>query len=152
MLGSGLPYLSYRESFHTIEKRTSISQGQVMQRTRRKCLPSACLAYCAASWFLTQPVQATEYGFSDYGLGYGIPMSGYTPPPGVYFSDTFYLYSASASANVNFPFGNITAAGINVNFITNTAATAWYTDVKILGGTLGFATLLADRQCVAGST
>jgi hypothetical protein len=66
-------------------------------------------------------------------------MSGYTPPPGVYFSDTFYLYSASAATNGNFPFGDITAAGIKVNFITNIAATAWYTDVKILGGTLGFA-------------
>jgi hypothetical protein len=42
------------------------------------------------------------YGFGDYGLGYGIPMSGYTPPPGVYFSDTFYLYSASATTNVTF--------------------------------------------------
>jgi hypothetical protein len=85
------------------------------------------------------PAGATEYGFGDYGLGYGIPMSGYTPPPGVYFSDTFYLYSASATTNGNFPFGNITAAGVKVNFITNIAATAWYTDVKIFGGTLGFA-------------
>jgi hypothetical protein len=61
------------------------------------------------AFFLTAPAHATEYGFSDYGLGYGIPMSGYTPPPGVYFSDTFYLHSASARANINFPFGNITA-------------------------------------------
>jgi hypothetical protein len=102
-------------------------------------LPLDYLAYFAGFLLLAQPVQATEYGFGDYGLGYGIPMSGYTPPPGVYFSDTFYLYSASAATNGNFPFGNITAAGIKVNFITNIAATAWYTDVKILGGTLGFA-------------
>ena len=52
-----------------------------------------------------------------------IPMSGYTPPPGGYFSDTFYLYSASAATNGNFPFGRITA-GIKVNFFTSIAATA----------------------------
>ncbi|MGQ0446526.1 MAG: SphA family protein [Beijerinckiaceae bacterium] len=66
-------------------------------------------------------------------------MSGYTPPPGVYFSDTFYLYSGRAGANVNFPFGRLTAIGVTANLITNIAAVAWYTDVKILGGTLGFA-------------
>jgi hypothetical protein len=87
---------------------------------------------------LVAPAQTTEYGFGDYCLGYVVPMSGYTPPPGVYFLDTFYLYSASATTNGNFPFGNITAAGVRVNFITNIAATAWYTDVKIFGGTLGF--------------
>lgn len=108
-----------------------------MQFTRRKIQPFTCLAYCAGSFLLARSVRATEYGFADYGLGYGIPMSGYTPPPGVYFSDTFYLYSASATTNGNFPFGNITAAGIKVNFITNIAAAAWYTDIKIFGGTLG---------------
>jgi hypothetical protein len=110
-----------------------------MARTRCKYPLFACAAYWAGSLFVAAPAKATEYGFGDYGLGYGIPMSGYTPPPGVYFSDTFYLYSASATTNGNFPFGNITAAGIKVNFITNIAATAWYTDVKIFGGTLGFA-------------
>lgn len=109
-----------------------------MRWIRSKYLPSAYLAF-AGCLLVPPPTQATEYGFGDFGLGYGIPMSGYTPPPGVYFSDTFYLYSTSAATNLNFPFGNITAAGIKVNFITNIAATAWYTDVKIFGGTLGFA-------------
>src|SRR3984893_16381302 len=54
-------------------------------RTRRKRLSSVCLASCAASLLLAAPMHATEYGFGDYGLGYGITMSGYTPPPGVYF-------------------------------------------------------------------
>ncbi len=110
-----------------------------MGRTRSIFPFSACLAYCAAILLLAPPARATEYGFSDYLLGYGIPMSGFTPPPGVYFSDSFYLYSATAAPNINFPFGNLLAAGITVNIITNIAASAWYTDVKILGGTLGFA-------------
>jgi hypothetical protein len=114
-----------------------------MQRPRRKCLPAACLAYCAASLFTVAPADAAEYGFGDYGLGYGIPMSGYTPPPGVYFSDSFYLYSGSASKNLSFPFGRLTAIGVTANLITNIAAVAWYTDGKIFGGTLGFAAAIA---------
>jgi hypothetical protein len=101
-------------------------------------MDSACLAYCAASLFVVAPADAVEYGFGDYGLGYGIPMSGYTQP-GVYFSDSFCLYSGSASKNLSFPFGRLTAIGVTANLITNIAAVAWYTDGKIFGGTLGFA-------------
>jgi len=122
--------------------------------TLRICVRLACLASYAAYLLPVAPAQATECGFSYYVLGYGIPMSGYTPPPGVYFSDTFYHYSAIATTNGNFPFGNITAAGIKVNFITNIAATAWYTDVKVLGGTLGFAAAVpvgADTNSAAVS-
>ncbi|MGH6843095.1 MAG: transporter, partial [Methylocella sp.] len=64
-----------------------------MQRARHSCLSFTFLAFFAVSLLPSAPAQASEYGFGVYGLGYGIPMSGYTPPPGVYFSDTFYLYS-----------------------------------------------------------
>ena len=74
-LGSGHAIL-HSGFFHSVE---------AMRRTRRKRLSSVCLACCAASLLLAAPTHATEYGFGDYGLGYGIPMSGYTPPPGVYF-------------------------------------------------------------------
>lgn len=107
---------------------------------RRAASRTMCAALgVAGSLSAARPALAAEYGFGVYGLGYGIPMSGYTPPTGVYFSDTFYLYSGRASANVNFPFGRLTAIGLTASLITNIAAVAWYTDVKILGGTLGFA-------------
>jgi hypothetical protein len=137
-----LPCLSYRKNFHANKTSRQLAKVPLMRRTRCKCPAAACHGFFAASLLFVAPVQATEYGFSDYALGYGIPMAGYTPPPGVYFSDTFYLYSASATTNGNFPFGNITAAGVKVNFITNVAATAWYTDFKIFGGTLGFGALV----------
>jgi hypothetical protein len=124
-----------RGFFHSVE---------AMHRTGRKRLSSVRLASCTASLLLAAPTQATEYGFGDYWLGYGIPTSGYTPPPGVYFSDSFYLYSGSASKNLSFPFGRLTAIGITANLITNIAAVAWYTDVKIFGGTLGFAAAIPD--------
>src|ERR1700730_9389853 len=36
-------------------------------------------------------------GLSEYILGLTLPMSGYTPPPGVYFLDTFVLYQAGGN-------------------------------------------------------
>jgi hypothetical protein len=85
---------------------------------------------------------ATEYGLGDYLLGYNLPMAGYTPPPGVYFSDTFYLYEGSANANITFPLGRNTAAGLSYNFLFDIDQVAWVTDVKVLGGSLGFAALV----------
>ncbi|MCI0465481.1 MAG: transporter [Beijerinckiaceae bacterium] len=110
-----------------------------MAPARHRYLGSVILAYCAASLLLAAPAKASEYAFIAYGLGYGIPLSGYTPPPGVYFSDSFFLYSGSGGKNLNFPFGRLTAIGVTADIITNIAAIAWYTDVKIFGGTLGFA-------------
>lgn len=100
-------------------------------------LAGALLA--AASMWAARPAQAVEYGISNYLLGYSIPMSGYTPPPGVYFQDTFYLYNGSAGRNADFPFGRQTAVGVELNFTFNIVTAAWYTDATILGGTLGFA-------------
>ena len=50
--------------------------------------------------------------------------------------------SGSASANINFPFGRNTVAGLSYNVLVNIAQTAWVTDVKVLGGALGFAALV----------
>ena len=104
---------------------------------------TSCAALILASSLFTAPsVRATEYGLGDYLLGYSLPMTGYTPPPGIYFSDTFYLYQGSASANINFPFGQNTLAGVSFNFLVNIVQTAWVTDVKVLGGSLGFLALV----------
>lgn len=113
-----------------------------MQKALGKFSISACTAYFAGSLLFVQPVQAVEYGLGNYLLGFSLPLAGYTPPPGVYFSDTFYLYQGSASANVNFPFGKNSVAGVSFNFLVNIAQAAWVTDVKVLGGSLGFAALL----------
>jgi len=59
----------------------------------------------AGSLSVTRPALAVEYGIGDYLLGFAIPTSGYTPPPGIYFSDTFYLFQGSSPGNVNFPIG-----------------------------------------------
>ncbi len=47
---------------------------------------AACAAFCLAGACAVEPSQAAEYGLGNHLLGLTIPMSGYTPPPGVYFS------------------------------------------------------------------
>jgi hypothetical protein len=82
-----------------------------------------------ASAAAVQPAQAVEYGLSEYVLGLAIPMSGYTPPPGVYFSDVFYIYSGVWYKD---------ATKANYNFVASGAIVNWVTDLDVLGGSLGF--------------
>ncbi|WP_187148666.1 SphA family protein [Methylocella silvestris] len=85
---------------------------------------------------------AAEYGLGNYLLGYQIPLSGYTPPPGFYYSNTFYLYEGSAGANLRIPRGNIIGAGLQYQFVMNISQFSWVTDLKALGGAIGFAALI----------
>jgi hypothetical protein len=98
--------------------------------------------WLAGSLALCQPVLADEYGLGSYLLGYGLPMAGFTPPPGIYFSDTFYLYEGSANPTVKFPIGRNVDAGVSYNFLFDLSQIAWVTDVKVLGGSLGFGALV----------
>ncbi|MEJ0094179.1 MAG: hypothetical protein WDN46_12310 [Methylocella sp.] len=75
-------------------------------------------------------------------LGYTVPLSGYTPPPGFYYSNTFYLYSGSASANVTFPLGRVAGAGLTYQFAVNISQAVWITEMQALGGSIGFAALI----------
>lgn len=117
--------------------------------SRKSILPRLFLprpayaALCLASALgAAQPAQAAEYGLGNYLLGYGLPMAGYTPPPGVYFSDTWYLYQGSASRNAQIPIGRNLVAGVSYNFLFNIAQTVWVTDAKILGGSLSVAAVV----------
>jgi len=77
------------------------------------------------------PAEAAEYGLSEYVLGLAIPMAGYTPPPGVYFSDLFYLYSGLWQKD--------RTTKVTYNFLANAGTASWFPDVKVFGGSLGFA-------------
>ena len=102
---------------------------------------TACAAVClAGSFAFVQPSQAAEYGWGTYLLGISIPMMGFTPPPGFYLSDSIYAYQGSASGNRKFPFGHVSlSAQIKEDFLFDISTMSWITDVKILGGNLGFA-------------
>ena len=95
------------------------------------------LFFVLAGLGLAAPAMATEYGLSNYQLGLVLPLEGYTPPPGVYFWDTFYLYQGSSNLYQNGATRN--PSQVTYNFAANISIIAWFTDVTILGGELGFA-------------
>ncbi|WP_395698621.1 transporter [Methylocella sp.] len=112
----------------------------------------SCAAAALAA--LAAPAGAAEYGLGNYLLGYQIPLSGFTPPPGVYFQNTFYLYDGSAGKNVRLPFGNQAALGVREQFVMNITQISWVTDLKALGGSIGFAAVVpfgSDRNTIEAS-
>ena len=112
----------------------------------------AAAMLCAAGGLTAAPAHAAEYGLGDYLLGYSIPLIGYTPPAGIYYSNTFYLYSGSASANLKIPLGHQIGAGLTYQFVFNISQISWVTDLKALGGTIGFAALIpyGSEKTLAG--
>ncbi|WP_026607628.1 SphA family protein [Methylocapsa acidiphila] len=105
---------------------------------RRTAYGALCFGWLFSA---SQPAQATEYGLSDYILGLSMPMSGYTPPPGAYFWDTFYLYSGSGTLYRD-PAAN-RSTKIAYSYLADVATVAWYGDFKILGGTPGLSAVTA---------
>jgi hypothetical protein len=99
---------------------------------------TACGAIClAGSLSMGAPAKATERGLSEYIFGLTLPMSGYTPPPGVYFWDTFVLYQASGNL---FPAtGSTSSTRVTENFVADIAIVGWFPDLKLFGGDPGFA-------------
>jgi hypothetical protein len=86
---------------------------------------------------MAAPATATEYGLGNYQLGLVLPLAGFTPPPGVYFWDTFYLYKGSGNLYQN---GNTrNPSNVTYNIGANIGTLAWFTDATLFGGELGFA-------------
>ncbi len=91
----------------------------------------------AAGLVFAAPAMAAEYGLSEYQLGLVLPLAGVTPPPGVYFWDTFALYKGSGNLYQNGTTRN--PANVTYNVAANVGILAWFTDATIFGGELGFA-------------
>ncbi len=108
-----------------------------LSKPSRAAYAALCLAAIPA--IAPSSSRATEYGFSDYALGLSLPMAGFVPPPGVYFSDSLAVYKGSTGGNVTFPFGRNLALGLQFESVANLAALTWVTEEKVLGGSLGFA-------------
>ena len=95
-------------------------------------------AICLAGSLATgEPAKAAEFGIGAYILGLTLPMSGYTPPPGVYFLDTFVLYQGSG--NLLPATGSRSSTRVTENFVANVAIVAWFPDFKLFGADPGFA-------------
>ncbi len=86
--------------------------------------------FLAAIGLWSIPAGAAEYGLSMHQQGLILPLAGYTPPPGVYFLDTFWLYQGT---------GYLGTSKVTYNFRANIFIFAWFTDINLFGGELGFA-------------
>jgi len=94
---------------------------------------TACGAIClAGSLCMGETASATEFGFNAYILGLTLPMSGYTPPPGVYFWDTFALFRGSRLIPG-------TSTRVTTDIVANIPIVSWFPDVKLFGADPGFA-------------
>jgi hypothetical protein len=116
--------------------------GPNLMDTRRALQKAAGAVSLAASLVATQPSLAIEMSASEYFLGLTIPMSGYVPPPGIYFQDTFLFYNGTRSSP---------SPSVNYHLVFNIAQAAYYLDADVLGGTFGVvATIpfLGDRNSI----
>ncbi|VFU09816.1 SphA family protein [Methylocella tundrae] len=93
--------------------------------------------FLAAGGLAPAPTKAVEYGLSNYQLGLVLPLAGYTPPPGVYFWDNFYLYQGSSNLYQNTKIKS--PSRVTYNFAANIFVFAWFTEATLFGGELGFA-------------
>lgn len=105
--------------------------GPLLEIMRARCILGRMLGLVGSLAF-AGPVTASEFGISTYVLGLGLPLSGITPPPGIYFRDMFYLYRGSFA-----PGGRRT-----YNIMADIGTLAWYPDLRILGGSPGFSAVV----------
>jgi hypothetical protein len=81
---------------------------------------------------------AAEGGASFYVLGQRGPLAGVTPPPGVYFQNSLYVYGGDSSASHSFQLGGNVAVGLKATVVFEVPALLWVTPATIFGGSLGF--------------
>jgi hypothetical protein len=106
--------------------------------TTSTIMRTACGAIClAGSLSMGEPAQATENAVNAYILGLTLPMSGYTPPPGVYFLDTFVLFQGAGNL---FPAtSSRSSTRVTQNVVADIAIVGWVPDFKLFGADPGFA-------------
>jgi hypothetical protein len=85
------------------------------------------------STIFASPLSASEFGIGAYFLGLTFPFAGYTPPPGLYFRDTFFLYHGSFGPRDQ---------RTTYNIISNIGILAWYPGWEVFGASLGFSAVI----------
>jgi hypothetical protein len=95
--------------------------------------------------------EATEYGFSTYGLGGAAFGAGATPPPGTYVTAVSGFYSGDIAATVNFG-GVIINAGASVEGFTSGTNILYVPERKLFGGNLGLSVTVPVGHVEADAT
>ncbi len=85
----------------------------------------------------TERSPAAEDAKGIYLLGSKGPQAGMLPPPGVYATNTVYIYSGGVSASKSVPIGGDVTLGADVAVVVDAPSVLWVPDVPIMGGHLG---------------
>src|SRR4051812_16119305 len=107
-----------------------------------KATLSAVLLGCFSTMFACGPSFAIEGGASFYLLGGKLPLSGVVPGPGMYFENDVYIYSGSAGADIQLPFGGDIIAGVDATLAFEAPTVLGVTPWEMFGGRLGFGVTL----------
>lgn len=95
-------------------------------------------------------LHAAEGGAGVYLLGLRSSGAGFTPPPGLFFSDQLFMYNGSLEGRVELA-GGVLAGGVDADLIINIPTALWVTEAEIFGGRLGFSvTTPFGRTSVSG--
>jgi hypothetical protein len=114
-----------------------MEEGVMSERSIRKSLQ--WVGFCLTTAIsVASSAEAAENGRGVYLLGFRGPLAGITPPPGFYFQNDLYLYSASVGKSFKLPDAGDVIAGIDAHAVLNLATTVWVTPAEIFGGNLGF--------------
>ena len=89
-----------------------------------------------ASLAAVPSLHAAEGGASFYLLGSRGPMAGFTPPPGVFFQNDFYIYSGNAKVNLDL--GGKLVADVHAKILVDLSTALWVTPWQVMGGNLAF--------------
>ncbi|HRD29581.1 MAG TPA: transporter [Caulobacter sp.] len=116
------------------------SQFQVGRR--RKARATVAVAVAAGGLAMAAPALASEYGLSPYALGSQTSMAGFTPPPGIFVTDTVISYQGDADDTLQLPLGARLAAGVDEEVLVNALTIAVFPDVRLGSGQIGFAATL----------
>lgn len=106
-------------------------------RTALRAGAAVAVLGMAAAW--SAPASASEYGLSPYPLGSQTSMSGFTPPPGLYVTDTVIVYQGDAGDSVSLPLGANLGIGVEEDVFVNALTLSVFPDAKIAGGQPGLA-------------
>jgi hypothetical protein len=121
--------------------------SKIGAKTRAFRTPHALAAISLATGLcVAPPAWAAEYGLTTYPLGAQAAMAGFTPPPGVYASDSLYYYTGGTGGSLRLPIGVRVARGVNESILMNATTLSVVTKARVAGGLLGFAATLPFGQ------
>jgi len=122
-----------RDLFRKAAPRTLNALARGTRRCGAGRLPGAAVTVLA-SLTAVPSLHAAEGGASFYLLGSRGPMAGFTPPPGVFFQNDFYIYSGNAKVNLDL--GGKLVADVHAQILVDLSTALWVTPWQVMGGNL----------------